>query len=269
LHLSKGNIPGAILALNCIKSLKNKPAMIATLVYLYEKANDIDNALKTFDEYLNWWVSQKERDEDMYLKILKENGNFKLRHHRFKEAAIVFEKVLEINKNDLDALPGAVIAYSSFDPEKAEKYGRRLPANFGQKGIDVDKLENVRVGSKPLKKEATVKGDLTKTKKKKKKILPKNLSKPLDPQRWIPLKQRSYYKRKSRKGKMDKGAQGGIAPPLEKGKITTEKTIEKPSSPPNSPPTERKEEVKEQKDSKQTSTASQNAKKQKKKRVKR
>jgi hypothetical protein len=57
----------------------------------------------------------------------------------------------------LEALPGAVIAYSNFDPAKAEKYnfpiemftslryGRRLPEVFGQNEIDVDKLESASI----------------------------------------------------------------------------------------------------------------------------
>ncbi len=52
-----------------------------------------------------------------------------------------------------------------------------------------------------------------KKKKKKKKHLPKDLSVQPDPERWIPLKERSTYKRKGRKGKANeigKGAQGAV-----------------------------------------------------------
>jgi len=106
-----------------------------------------------------------------------------------------------------------------------------------------------------------------KKKRKKKKILPKDLTKSVDSERWIPLKQRSYYKRKQRKNKLDKGAQGGVtvgrSVQLEKGKTAdkpTEKTTTSSSniSPPNSPPTER-DEKEEAKSS--SATGSQNSKK--------
>jgi len=58
-----------------------------------------------------------------------------------------------------------------------------------------------------------------KKKKKKKKILPKDLNAPVDPERWIPMKFRSYYKNKKktrRDREMGKGASQGavIAPNL-------------------------------------------------------
>jgi len=172
--------------------------------------------------------------------------------------------VLKVNKNDLEAIPGLVIAYSSIDPKQAEKYSSRLPPPT-EKNIDVSKLEaaisltgvkaNKQEGGEVNNKDAKKEKE---KKKKKKKILPKDLTKPVDPERWIPLKQRSYYKRKQRKGKLDKGAQGGVgvgrSVQLEKGK-TTDKTTEKEkttttTSPLNSPPNERKKEEEVTKDDK-------------------
>jgi Flp pilus assembly protein TadD len=59
---------------------------------------------------------QQKKNDEQYIKILKENANYKLKNKRFKEAAEVFEKVLKFNKNDLEALPSLVIAYAQFDP---------------------------------------------------------------------------------------------------------------------------------------------------------
>jgi len=63
------------------------------------------------------------------------------------------------------------------------------------------------------------KNEKKKKKKKKKKILPKDLNAPVDPERWIPMKFRSYYKNKKktrRDREMGKGASQGavIAPNL-------------------------------------------------------
>lgn len=50
--LDKGNIPDAIAALQSLSSLKNKPGLVATLVSLYEQCNNIDAAIKVFDDYV-------------------------------------------------------------------------------------------------------------------------------------------------------------------------------------------------------------------------
>jgi len=84
LQLNKGNVAGAISGLQSITSLKNKPALVATLVYLYEQQHDVENATKTFDEYLSWLESQKGQDEDTYIKILKAYANFKLKHKKIQ-----------------------------------------------------------------------------------------------------------------------------------------------------------------------------------------
>jgi len=51
LHLQKGNPKAAIAALEAVPQLRTKPGVAATLVSLYEQVNDIDNAVKVYDEY--------------------------------------------------------------------------------------------------------------------------------------------------------------------------------------------------------------------------
>jgi len=271
LSLVKGDIPAAISALESITSLKNRPAMVATLVSLYEQSHRVDVAIKIFDDYVGLLESSNEKDNETYIKILKENGNFKLKHKRDREAATAFEKVLLLNKNDLEALPGAIIAYSSFDIALAEKYSNRIPQLVGQKELNVDQLENigVRVNIKTSKQEVVdpKKKDAPKEKKKrnKKKRLPKDLTKPVDPERWIPLKQRSTFKRK-RKNKMDKGSQGGAAVgrsvQQEKGKAT-EKATDKTQQ---TTVEKNEKEEKEEKPKPQTTTQHSKKKSQKKRR---
>jgi len=267
-QLIKGNILSAISVLESITNLKNKPTMVATLVQLYEQLHNIDGAMKIIDEYLNWLESQKEKNEEALVNALKYSAKFKLRHNYYKEAAGIYEKILKINKNDLEAIPGIVIAYSGFDQKQAEKYAGRLPQLAEQKELDVEKLENVasiRTSGKKENAEQT-KGKLTKEKlkKKKKKILPKDPSKPLDPERWIPMKQRAAFKRRRKSKQLEKGAQGGVATgrsvQLEKGKTTVDKS-EKIT--PSSPPTESKEihEPKEDQNKKGQSNTTQSTKK--------
>jgi len=218
LHLQKGNPKAAIAALEAVPSLRTKSGVAATLVSLYEQVNDIDNAMKVFDEYCASLEGLKEKEEDRYVKYLKENANFKLRHRRYREAAATFERIVKINGTDLEAIPGLVMAYSQFDPKMAEKYDAKLPPLAEEGNIDAEALENLaapRLGkSESAVQEpiiAEVKPETEKKKKKKKKKLPKNFNPniPPDPERWVPLKQRSTYK-KRRKGKIEKGAQGSV-----------------------------------------------------------
>ena len=62
--------------------------------------------------FLSFFYYYQQKDEEAYIKVLKENANFKLKHKRYKEAAAVFERVIKLNPNDLEALPGLVLAYS-------------------------------------------------------------------------------------------------------------------------------------------------------------
>ena len=64
------------------------------------------------------------------------------------------------------------------------------------------------------KKEEGTKGELKKKKKKKKVKLPKNYvaGAHIDPERWVPLRERSYYKgrRKKKNAGVGKGTQGAV-----------------------------------------------------------
>lgn len=247
LCLEKGNFPLAISALEAITSLRNKPAYAATLVSLYEKVNNVEGAIKVLDELISSYESQKTRDPETFAKILRESGSFKLRYKRYRDAAADLEKVMKINKNDMEAMASLVIAYSQFDPKHAEAYGIKLPKLVGQKeNIDAEKLENFLPRLKTTKDVDTKvapksggKGEVAGAKKhKKKKKLPKDPSKPLDPERWIPLKQRSYYKKRGRriKGGGGQGAQAvGRSVQQEKAK-EAEKAATAPETKPEAQP---------------------------------
>jgi len=247
LHLNKGDIKSTIQVLESISQLKNKPGFVNTLVTLYEQIHDIDGALRTLDQYADWWTSQKQRNEEDYIRILKENANFKLKLRRYKEAAQMFEQVIKLSSNDLESLPGLVIASSQFDPTLAEKYDSRIPQmpSLVVSEKEAETLENLsapRVGTKEKEKVATlsdVDDKKLKKKKKKRKIrLPKNfeLIKGItpDPERWIPLRERSTFKKRTRKGKLEKGGSQGAAPLKEKAPEKGKAEVKPASSTPTS-----------------------------------
>eukprot|EP01114_Cavostelium_apophysatum_P011343 TRINITY_DN2556_c0_g1_i1.p1 TRINITY_DN2556_c0_g1~~TRINITY_DN2556_c0_g1_i1.p1 ORF type:complete len:661 (+),score=176.00 TRINITY_DN2556_c0_g1_i1:95-2077(+) len=258
LHLTKGDVTQAISVLSGIASLQNKPGMVATLVSLNEQKGDVDAAVKIFDDFCTHLSQSKPRNEDFYLRALKESANFKMKHKLPREAASDLEQVIKVNPNDLEALPGLIIAYSQFDPKLAEKYDR-LPALDNQVDVDAEALENLaapRIGAaKPGPQKADVSVQVKEKnksvkKKKKKKILPKNFdpAKQPDPERWVPLRQRSYFKTKrSKKQKgLEKGAQGVVPvhqrPGFDKSnapEVKTDKTEKTPAPPVKEPETNR------------------------------
>jgi len=230
LYLMKGNISETIKTLESIVSLRNQPGMVATLVVLYERARNIDSAMKTLDDYVSVLDLQQLKDDRILVQALKASALFKLKHRRFKEAACALERILQLRPNDLEILPSLIIAYSHFDLQLAEKYTTRLPvlseADKEEPPIQAELLENVplpRLGKssqqmqqqQQQQQRSSSTGDIAKTssktkKRRKQKRIPKNFdpNRIPDPERWRPLRERSYYKKRGRKGKIEKSSQG-------------------------------------------------------------
>jgi len=116
-----------------------------------------------------------------------------------------------------------IIAYTQFDPEKAQMYSKQLPP-LDLQDTDIDLLENTNwmMGSKLIKK-STLKPDTTgskaevekKRKKKRKIILPKNFNPEVlpNPERWLPRHERTGYRKKkdrryNKETGIGKGTQG-------------------------------------------------------------
>jgi len=215
LYLNKGDINATIEALQNIEALRNKPKMVATLASLYEQTKNINGAVKVLDDYCNWLASQKQRDDELYVQTLKNVANFKLKHKKFKEASDTFSQIIKFRPSYFEALAGLVISFSQFDAKQALKYETKIPVVAGEVEVDAEALENLvapRIGTvkkeEQQKTEEVVKKDKKKKKKKKKHLKNVDPSKPVDPERWIKLQLRSYYKKKTKKGKLEKGAQG-------------------------------------------------------------
>lgn len=218
-QLTQGSDLAAVIAtLKSIEALKNTPAMISALAKLLELSGDVEGALRAVDEAAAK-ISADVADESA-IQMLKKTVDFKMKNRRHREAAMALEKILKSNPGDVEALPKLVIAYAAFDADQAEKYAKRLPQQKADKNapVDVDKLENIapRVSYKKIPadvtvlaatEDATVKKDKKKKKKKKKNppATKADLSRPADPERWLPKRERSYYKGPRRRGQKNVG----------------------------------------------------------------
>uniref|UniRef100_A0ABI7W2Z6 Signal recognition particle subunit SRP72 n=1 Tax=Felis catus TaxID=9685 RepID=A0ABI7W2Z6_FELCA len=213
LKISQGNISKACLILRSIEELKHKPGMPKS---------------------------------SAHLSLIREAANFKLKYGRKKEAISDLEQLWKQNPKDIHTLAQLISAYSLVDPEKAKALSKHLPSSDSMSlKVDVEALENSPGATYIRKKGGKVagdsqpkeqgQGDLKKKKKKKKGKLPKNYDPKVtpDPERWLPMRERSYYrgrKKGKKKDQIGKGTQGATAGAS--SELDASKTV---SSPPTSP----------------------------------
>merc|ERR1739838_888569 len=170
-------------------------------------------------------------------------------------AAAMLAEIHEKNPDDVAILAELIGAYASFDSAKAAQESAKLPSlETLTEGVNVDEIEAwaKRLGYnkiekktvepvKALEKEETI-ADMSndkkkeKRKKKRKPRYPKNMvpGAPIDAERWLPLRQRSYYKftrRDKHKAKIGKGSQGQAGA----SKITDSLDMSKKTGTPTSP----------------------------------
>merc|ERR1711971_156157 len=153
-------------------------------------------------------------------------------------AAEVFQMYLEkIDGSDTEALCGLVQALASSDPERAEQYAQRLkvpsydhldPEELEKAAIPkIDKsLKKAKETEKEAMEETTAEGEESKEvkqkakRKRKRKIRypknfdPENPGPPPDPERWLPKRERSEFKKRMRKRDkaLQRGPQGSTGP---------------------------------------------------------
>ncbi|VVC45267.1 Tetratricopeptide repeat,Putative TPR-like repeat,Signal recognition particle, SRP72 [Cinara cedri] len=222
LLLMQNNTNEAIALLENLGELKYKLGITSTLVTLYLNIDNFKAASDLFNDTLSYY-SQKEINNSKVTILLKQLAKLHLLEQNPKEAAKRLSRLLELNPANKKFLAQLIIAYTQFDPEKAQQYSKELPP-LDLQDTDIDSLENTNwmMGSKLIKK-STLKPDTAgsksiveekKRKKKRKIILPKNFNPdiPPNPERWLPRHERTgYRKKKDRRNKetgIGKGTQG-------------------------------------------------------------
>uniref|UniRef100_A0A8C8JLV7 Signal recognition particle subunit SRP72 n=1 Tax=Oncorhynchus tshawytscha TaxID=74940 RepID=A0A8C8JLV7_ONCTS len=232
--------------LRSIEDFKHKQGMISALVSMYSHEEDIDSAIDVFSQAIQYYQSEQP-GSSVHLALVREAADFKLKYGRKKEAISDLEQLWKQNTNDIHTLAQLISAYSLVDQDKAKSLSKHLPSPESMSfNVDVDELENSHGANYVRKKAAKVtgenppkeqgQGDVKKKKKKKKKgKLPKNYDPTAnpDPERWLPMRERTYYrgrkkgKKKEQVGKGTQGATSGAASDLDASKTA--------SSPPTSP----------------------------------
>uniref|UniRef100_A0A3B3CQF9 Signal recognition particle subunit SRP72 n=1 Tax=Oryzias melastigma TaxID=30732 RepID=A0A3B3CQF9_ORYME len=231
--------------LRSIEEYQHKAGMVSALVTMYSHEEDIDGAIDVFKQAIEYYQAEQPGSA-AHLALVREAANFKLKHGRKKEAISDLEQLWKQNTKDVFTLAQLISAYSLVDTDKAKAFSKHLPsAETMSFNVDVDELENSHGATYVRKKPAKAVGEnlptepgqaeVKKKKKKKKGKLPKNYDPKAtpDPERWLPMRERSYYrgrkkgKKKEQVGKGTQGATGGPLADLDASKIA--------SSPPTSP----------------------------------
>uniref|UniRef100_A0A7N6BDC4 Signal recognition particle subunit SRP72 n=1 Tax=Anabas testudineus TaxID=64144 RepID=A0A7N6BDC4_ANATE len=208
LYLVQGHVTKACDVLRSIEEFKHKPGMVSALVTMYSHEEDIDSAIDVFKQAIEHYQSEQPGSA-VHLALVREAANFKLKYGRKKEAISDLEQLWNIWQ------------------KKHKILSKHLPsADTMAFNVDVDELENSHGATYVRKKAAKVIGEtlpkeqgqveIKKKKKKKRGKLPKNYDPKAtpDPERWLPMRERSYYRGKKKgkkKEQIGKGTQGATA----------------------------------------------------------
>jgi len=234
LHVSNNNFTAATSAVESFlarmdtSDSKNEqasrytPGFLAVVVALYSQQGRIAQSKAELAKAAAFW----KKEASASASGLKAAGAALLDSaspEDFKIARDIFASVIEQDPEDVAAIAGIVASTSPSDQPLPSQYADKLqPVSKLIAGIDVADLEEAGVAHTNLtsigqssKKRSATEGQAVpeKAKKSSKSKLPKDYdpNKAPDPERWLPLRDRSNYKPKGKKkSKLGGGTQGGI-----------------------------------------------------------
>ncbi|KZF21572.1 signal recognition particle protein [Xylona heveae TC161] len=200
------------------------PGLVGLLVSLYRVQGRKAHVRTEFAKSASYW--RQKSTAKAPASLLRAAGAALLESSKPEDLTLageIFDDLLEREPNDAFAAAGRVAAYSTIQPEKVHSEAAKLPAanRLVPSMIDAVDLEEGGVPRAPAppvgagKKRPADETNKPAVKKRfRKSRLPKDYdpSKTPDPERWLPLRDRSTYKPKGKKGKQKAAAltQGGV-----------------------------------------------------------
>lgn len=218
LYVSAGNASSAITLMEDFlprleaaeKDARFSPGLVGAVVGLHESQGQRERARSEFAKAATYWQKSSSARPAGFVHLIKAAGSALLESEdasHLQLAREIFSGLAGADHNDRYAAAGLLAA----SPEKAtnEQISSLTPIERLISGIDVDALENAgiaqpaNVGVAVSRKRPAEESKPTKPKKIRKGKLPKDYdpSKTPDPERWLPLKDRSTYRPKGKKGK--------------------------------------------------------------------
>ncbi|KAF2751228.1 hypothetical protein M011DRAFT_463961 [Sporormia fimetaria CBS 119925] len=204
--------------------VRHAPGLVATLVSLYVAQGRHSHSKTGLAKAAHYW---REKSETAPRSLMTAAGTALLETHHpenLEMAGEIFEALFRQDYTDRSAIAGLIAALSISDPDKLPKElinslpdVDRLVADLDVAALEaagVPTLPSAMASSTTTKRTAP-KEDQTPAKPKRirKSRMPKDFvaGRTMDPERWLPMRDRTYYRPKGRKGKkkMEGLTQGG------------------------------------------------------------
>ncbi|KAF2652178.1 signal recognition particle protein-like protein [Lophiostoma macrostomum CBS 122681] len=214
--------------------VRNSPGLVATLVSLYSQQGRFSTSKTELAKAASYWRHKSKTGTSKSLMVAA--GTALLDTHSpesLSAAADIFTKLHEQDSTDRAANAGLVAAYSLSTPERLSSelldsipQAERLVADIDAAALEaagIPTLAPSTVTTTESRKRSAPKDISSKAKRIRKSKMPKDFDpdKKMDPERWLPMRDRSYYKPKGKKGKkkLEGLTQGG---PVVEEKVTQE-----------------------------------------------
>ncbi|KAI0881182.1 uncharacterized protein GGS22DRAFT_173557 [Annulohypoxylon maeteangense] len=202
------------------REVRFAPGLVAATVALYRLQGRQNSARSELAKASAYWRSKSKESAS---SLLREAGVELLRspnHQDIASAGQTFETLVARSEKDPVAVAGLVASFANNDYAKIEPYLLSItPVEKLIAGVNIQELVNAGVASVPTplsasKKRLAEREPEKATKRRRKTRLPKNYEegKQPDPERWLPLRDRSTYRPKGKKGKKraQEITQGGV-----------------------------------------------------------
>jgi len=207
------------------------PGLITCVVSLYAQQGRPGAAKSELAKAAEYWRKpHKSKTEAPSKALMVAAGTALLDTHNpenVKAAGEIFKSLYEQDNEDRAAIAGLVAAYSitdptsipddllSYLPEASRLIADVDVAALEKVGVPIGKLTTTDIAAEARKRSiAPSKPVHARTKRLRKARMPKEYveGKKMDPERWLPMRDRSYYRPKGRKGKkkMEGLTQGGV-----------------------------------------------------------
>jgi signal recognition particle subunit SRP72 len=203
------------------------PGLVALLVSLYTLSSRKAPIKTELRKSASYWRQKPKPSSNTLLRAAGVSLLESAQPEDLAAAGEIFSSLRSQDSDDRAAVAGYVASYATTDLSKVStELDRLTPVARLISGIDAVALEEAGIPSVPTlttvsvskKRAAEAEADKTEQAPKKRKIrkskMPKNFEegKTMDPERWLPLRDRSYYKAKGKKGKKKamEMTQGGV-----------------------------------------------------------
>lgn len=234
LHVQMGNIGRAITLLRSFirrlekadtaqdQGVRFAPGLVALAVTLYRSQSQQQLVRSELAKAVSHWQGQA---EESTAPLLREAGVELIQSPKPQDAALAgstFDHLVSRSKEDVLSVAGLVASFAASDYEKIEPHMAALSAvQHLTAHVDVPALIRAGVvsssngGTQTRKRPSEARGQMPPAKRRRRRRRLKNYEKDTqpDPERWVPLRDRSSYRPKGKRGrkKAQEVTQGGLA----------------------------------------------------------